>query len=232
MAQKKSPVAPGPALVPAQPNLSPAQPSLSIVEAPTAPSPAPAKLPIAAREAALAPATKRARKPAAKLTAKTAPKPAAKPAAKLTAKPAPKPAPKVEAKAPTPAPTPTPTPTVPDVLGGYEDLTALGRQNVEACAACGAIMGKGMEALGKEVMALAQSALEANLTAAEHLLGAGTLREALDLQADLHRRNLDRMLAGTAKLTGLSFDLAGEVIEPVQDSVGRTARTLFKPLAA
>ncbi|MGF1612207.1 MAG: phasin family protein [Kiloniellales bacterium] len=115
---------------------------------------------------------------------------------------------------------------------GYEDLVDLQKDNFEAAVRAGTIVAKGYEAIGKEMMAFTQAALEANLAAVQAVLGAATLREAVDLQRDHLRKTLDEAVAEGGKLGEMSVKLASEAIAPIQARMNATVEHFVKPMAA
>lgn len=117
------------------------------------------------------------------------------------------------------------------VFKGYDDLAVVGKDNIDACLKSGTILAKGMEALGNEVVKYTQTSIEKNMAAAKTMMGARTLREAVDLQTNYARESFDSMVAETAKLTGLSVELANQALEPLQSRANKTAEKLFKPLS-
>lgn len=118
------------------------------------------------------------------------------------------------------------------VFKGYDDLAAVGKDNMETCLTCSGIMAKGVEGLSKELMKYAQASLEANLAVTSKLMGVKTVREAIDLQADYARDSLDHMVTEAATLTQMSVDLTNQVLDPLQTRINVTAQHLFRPAAA
>ena len=84
---------------------------------------------------------------------------------------------------------------------GYDEVATLGKQNVDAYVESSTVFAKGMEAMGKELMSFAQSAMEANVANAKAMFGAKTVRELIDLQTDFSRSSIDSLVAESAKLT-------------------------------
>ena len=118
------------------------------------------------------------------------------------------------------------------VFKGYGDFTSLGQENVEAVIKSGNIAVKGFEALGREMMAYARYSLEGNVAATKAMLGAKSLREVVDLQADYTRKSFDHAMAESAKLTEMSVKVANEAMQPIQARVTVTVGKLIKPVAA
>ena len=115
---------------------------------------------------------------------------------------------------------------------GYEQIAALGKENIEAAVTCGTIVAKGYEAIGKEVMAFSKTAFEANMNAAKAIFGAKNVREAFELQGEFTRSSLDQALAESAKISEMSMTVAKQALEPIQARVNATVEKAMKPLAA
>ena len=118
------------------------------------------------------------------------------------------------------------------VFQGYDEMNALGKENLDAVVASGTIVAKGMESFSKEVFALAQSSLETSMTAAKQFMGVRSLREAIDLQAEVSRSQFDRLMADGAKLTEMSMKVANEAFQPIQARVNVALEKMLKPAAA
>jgi phasin family protein len=114
----------------------------------------------------------------------------------------------------------------------YDDLNALNKDNLDAVMTSGTIVAKGYEAIGREVMAFAQSAMEANVAATKAMFGAKDPKEAFDLQAEYARNSMDKALAESAKLSEMSMSLAKEAFEPIQTRMNVTVESVMKPLGA
>lgn len=115
---------------------------------------------------------------------------------------------------------------------GYDELAVLGQGNFEALVQSNSVVAKGIEAIGKEVMAFAQRSMEVNMAQARALIGARDLQEFVDLQNDFAKQRLEATLAETAKLTELSTQVANEAIEPLQKRVDATVQRVLKAQAA
>lgn len=118
------------------------------------------------------------------------------------------------------------------VFKGYDQFAAASKDNLEAVVASGNIVAKGVEGLSKEVFALAQSSFEASLNATKALFGVKSLREAIDLQAELSRSQFDKLTADSAKLAELSVKVANEAFQPIQARVNQAVEKMMKPIAA
>ena len=114
----------------------------------------------------------------------------------------------------------------------YDEFNVLNKDNVDAVMKSGAIVAKGCEAIGQEVMAFAKASIEANVATAQALFGAKTLREAVELQTEFTRKAFDDMMAESAKLGEMSVKLANDAARPLQARVNVTVETMMKPVAA
>ena len=114
----------------------------------------------------------------------------------------------------------------------YGDLVGLQKDNLDAVMTSSNIAVQGYQAIGKELMAFTQSTMEENAAAAQALFGVRNLREAVDLQTDFARKNFDKALAESAKLSEMSVKAANAAIAPLQSRVNVAVQTMLKPTAA
>lgn len=114
---------------------------------------------------------------------------------------------------------------------GYDEVNALNKANIDAVVKSNTALAKGLESLGNELMAFAQSSIEANVATTKALFGAKTLREVADLQTDLTRSTFDKALAESAKVSEMSVKVANEALQPLQTQTSAAVERLFKPTA-
>jgi len=96
-----------------------------------------------------------------------------------------------------------------------EELTELGRGNVEAIVASTKIAAKGVENLGQEVAETARKSFE---EASAALRGFAEIKSPTDffrLQTEFARGQFDSFVAESAKMSEAMIKLAGDVAEPL-----------------
>ena len=224
----------------------------TIAAAPEPAKPAPAKpvaKPVAAKPVVAAPA-----KVAAPIAA--APKIPAPPAAEapepVLAAPAASPTPEVvpvetvEPVAAAPAapsePKPVPTPSQPPILKvsqmtptptfkGYEEIAAFGKANIDAMIQANTVFSKGLEAISKEFIALTQSHMESTAAAAKAIFAAKTLKDVVELNAEFHKANFDKLVANSTKLGELGTKVATDTFAPLSARVTSVVEKAAKPAA-
>jgi len=111
----------------------------------------------------------------------------------------------------------------------YADLANFGRDNIEAAVKTNAALSAGLEAISKEVMVYARSALKSATETARSLLDAKTLEDVMKLQTDLAKRNFEGMVAGSVKLSELGVSLASEAFAPWEGRVEATMAQFAYP---
>ncbi len=114
----------------------------------------------------------------------------------------------------------------------YGQLSGLQKDNAEAVMQSSAILLKGFERVSKELVALTQASLEANMNAAKALMGVKTIKKAMDLQSELTKTHMDKVMADGTKVAEMSMAVANEVFEPLQTRVNSTIETITKATAA
>jgi phasin family protein len=98
---------------------------------------------------------------------------------------------------------------------GYEDLAASGKETMEAWNAAGTAYGKGMEAIGGELMNFAKRMMESNVEATKAVLGAKSLNEAMDLQSEFAHNSFEGMMTQGTKVGELATKVAQDTAEPI-----------------
>ena len=93
-------------------------------------------------------------------------------------------------------------------------------------------MAKGFETLGKTWMSFTQETMESGAQVAKALLGAKTLREAVDLQTDFAKTSFDKFVGESTKLSEMSVKVANEAFEPINARLNVAVEKLMKPVAA
>jgi phasin family protein len=113
-----------------------------------------------------------------------------------------------------------------------EELTELGKGNVEALVASTKIAAKGLETVGQEVAEYGRKSFE---DASAALKGFAEVKSATDffrLQSDYARTQFDAIVAETSKLSETVIKLAGDVAEPLTSRYTVAAERVKAAVAA
>lgn len=100
-----------------------------------------------------------------------------------------------------------------------EELVSFGQGNVEAAIRSSQILATGLQDITKQVAANAQAQLDETISTFRALTGAKSLKEAVDLQANLVRNTLEKTFSETGKLTDATFRLAEQAWAPLTQRV-------------
>lgn len=109
-----------------------------------------------------------------------------------------------------------------------EQFVAFGQGNLEAFMKSGQIWTQGMQDLGKQAAAAAQSSFEDTVSTVKALAGAKTLKEAIDLQTGYARATLEKTIAQSGKLTETSVKLTEEALAPITARVNLAVEKFAK----
>lgn len=96
-----------------------------------------------------------------------------------------------------------------------EEVLAFGQGNVEAMTKSGQILAAGMQDLSKTLAATAQAQIDQTMATWKALAGVKSLKEAMELQANLARASVEAAVSETGKLTDASFKLAEQAFAPI-----------------
>jgi len=92
-----------------------------------------------------------------------------------------------------------------------------------------AIMAHGLEDLGRAWLGLVQSSLLDGAAIARAMARARSMREVLDLQHDYVHAVLSKMIGEGGRISGLSLDVAGRAMRPIQARMSATLAMLSMP---
>jgi phasin family protein len=115
---------------------------------------------------------------------------------------------------------------------GYEKMAGAGKENLDALMKANSALTEGIERISKEMIGLTRRSLEHAASVTSALLDATSIEDVVALQSDFTKSFIDQMLAGTAKLSELGFEVATEAYDPVGTRVERTLAELTKAVGA
>jgi phasin family protein len=113
-----------------------------------------------------------------------------------------------------------------------EELTELGKGNVEAIVASTKIAAKGLETVGQEVADYSRKSFEDASAALKSFAEAKSATEFFRLQSDYARTQFDALVAETSKLSETVIKLAGDVAEPLTSRYTVAAERVKAAVAA
>jgi phasin family protein len=96
-----------------------------------------------------------------------------------------------------------------------EEMVAFGQGNVEAVLKSGQIWAAGVQDISKQVAVSAQASIDETLSTFRAMTSVKSLKDAMDLQANLARSTLEKALAESGKLTDASFKLTEQALAPL-----------------
>ena len=98
-----------------------------------------------------------------------------------------------------------------------KDLVSFSQGNVEAYVRSSQILATGVQDMGKQVAATAQSSLEEMMATFRAMAGVRSIKDAMDMQATLARMTVEKAMAQTTQVTETSLKLAEQAIAPLAD---------------
>lgn len=101
-------------------------------------------------------------------------------------------------------------------LKGYDELAAVGKDNLDALMQANEAATAGAKRLNTEFAANLKAAYEANLAIAKALTGVKTVHEAVELQTGHVQATLDTAIAKGTELSELALAVANDVANPLQ----------------
>lgn len=111
-----------------------------------------------------------------------------------------------------------------------EELMAFGQGNVEAVMKSGQIWTAGVQDLSRQVAATAQASFEETVSTFKAFGSVKSLKDVMDLQANLARSTLEKSFAESGKLTDASFKLAEQTLAPITARMTLAVEKFTKPV--
>ena len=169
---------------------------------------------------------------------------APKPAPQPVATEAPKPIPVIIAE-PVPPSVPTKLSIVPSasvplpvktldsaaMMKGYEDFTAFGKDSFDAMVKANAMLAKGLEDFGKEVLDIARNHMEEAAKLAKAMLQAKTLQEVVEAHTELTKSSIEKLVAESSTLSELGMKVTNEAMAPLNAQMTKAVEKM-RELAA
>ena len=109
-----------------------------------------------------------------------------------------------------------------------EEMATFGHGTMEAMIKAGQIWSTGMQDIGKQVMATAQTQMDETVATMKTLAGLRSVKDVLDVQAGFARSAMEKTMTETGKLTDASLKLAEQVMAPLTARVSLAVETLTK----
>lgn len=96
-----------------------------------------------------------------------------------------------------------------------EELTELGKGNVEAFVAASKIAAKGVESLGQDAAEFGRKSFEEASAALKNFAEVKSPTDLFRLQSEFARGQFDSLVAESARVSEAMIKLAGDVFEPI-----------------
>jgi phasin family protein len=101
----------------------------------------------------------------------------------------------------------------------YEDFAVLGQASVDVMVKATSIFTKGAEDITKAYFAFAKITADSGVEATKAVLGAKTIKDAVEVQSDYAKQSFDKFVAEGAKISDMSVKVANETFEPIKEQI-------------
>ena len=116
-----------------------------------------------------------------------------------------------------------------EAFKGYENVAGLGKDNAEAVVKSSQILAKGMENLSSRWIELARTSFDDSIAASKALMSCKSMKDFVDVQGNLVRTSIDKVVSESAAITETATKLASEAMAPIASRVNATIETFAKP---
>ena len=122
----------------------------------------------------------------------------------------------------------TKTIDVTDMTKAAQDFLAFGQSNMGAFMQSSQIWAAGVQDISKQVAATAQASFDETLAVFKAMAAVKTPKDALDIQTNLIRANVEKAVAETCKLSDASRKLAEQTFAPITAQMSAAAEKFAK----
>jgi len=119
-----------------------------------------------------------------------------------------------------------------NAVKGYDQFLGFGKENVEAYLRSANATGKGVETLQNELYLFSKQSVEETLATTKAVLGAKTVHEALEIQADFAKTAFEAYVGQVNRLNEIMLSTAKDALEPIQHRIHALANTAQTARAA
>ena len=96
-----------------------------------------------------------------------------------------------------------------------EDMFTFSQGNFEAVAKSSQIIASGMQDMSQSLAAAARASMDETMSTFKAMAGIKSIKEAMDLQAQLMRSAMEKAVAQTGQLADSSFKLSEQAFAPI-----------------
>ena len=108
------------------------------------------------------------------------------------------------------------------MVKNFEDLQAVGKENVDATLKSFGALTKSGQAIAVELADYSKKAFQDGSSALEKLFGVKSLDKAIEVQTEYAKTAYDTFVAEAQKIGGLYSDLAKETYKPFESLFAKT----------
>jgi phasin family protein len=111
-------------------------------------------------------------------------------------------------------------------LAAMSEMSAFGKQNMEAMIASAAAAQRGMEAISHRAAAFTKQAVEAHMAAAKSLLTSKSVQEFVEKQTEYARTSFDAYVAELNSLSDVVAGVAKEALQPINERMSAVSHLM------
>jgi hypothetical protein len=108
----------------------------------------------------------------------------------------------------------------------------MSQENVEACVECTDIINNITKSLHSEIVNAANSNLSRNVELGKKIFNCSSVNDAMDIQSELVRANIDSFFNDSMRMTELYYKLVTDAATPLNERMAEAANRMSKHFAA
>jgi hypothetical protein len=107
------------------------------------------------------------------------------------------------------------------MINGYDDVTKLGKENVDVALQSAGAISKGIQEIAAETGEFSKKSFEAGSSALEKLASVKSFDKAVEVQTDFLRTSYEGYVGQMAKVGEIVTDMAKDAYKPYESLFGK-----------
>jgi hypothetical protein len=101
----------------------------------------------------------------------------------------------------------------------YQDANSAFKANMNCFAQATNIYARSCETISREMFSFCQNMFESNVAAMRNIMSCRNAQEALDIQTNLAKNNIENTISECTRISQLAFEAANKSFQPIQEQI-------------
>ena len=118
-----------------------------------------------------------------------------------------------------------------NVADSVQDINNTLKSNMNCFAQAVNIYARSCENISRETFGFLQNMFENNITATKNLMACRNAQEAVDIQTNLAKNNIENLVTECTRISQMAFDAANKSFQPIQEQINQNVDRMSRAAA-